>query len=443
MKNLRNLLILLVVSCLFLSACGTGNAPTEPQGTTVPATEQMELVDYADELKLNMSSPTVKTEATVRNFVDGDTVHFYVSSDTFHGRVLEARFLAINTPESTGKIEEYGKAASLFTKEKLSNATSIILESESETWNVDSTGGRYLVWVWYKTDADSDYRNLNVEILQNGLSRANSSGGNQYGSVCTNAINQAQKAKLNLYSGEKDPLFYYGEAISLSLRELRTNIEDYSNMKVAFDGLVTINSGSQGVYVEDYDDETGMNYGIFIYYGHNLSGGGLDILSIGNRVRVVGTVQYYQAGGTWQIAGVEYRMMRPDDPDNLKKFSEGNPVTYHLTDADTFVNGVVSVEREEGTVDLPYCEMALGTAIEMKGLKVLEITSTESAMDMTCECDGQTVYVRAGVFKDEAGQPIPEDAYLGKTIDVKGAIDAFDGQYQIKVFNAKNITIIE
>ena len=64
-------------------------------------------------------------------------------------------------------------------------------------------------------------------------------------------------------------------------------------------------------------------------------------------------------------------------------------------------------------------------------------------MDMTCECDGQTVYVRAGVFKDEAGQPIPEDAYLGKTIDVKGAIDAFDGLYQIKVFNAKNITIIE
>ena len=47
MKNLRNLLILLVVSCLFLSACGTGNAPTEPQGTTVPATEQLELVDYA------------------------------------------------------------------------------------------------------------------------------------------------------------------------------------------------------------------------------------------------------------------------------------------------------------------------------------------------------------------------------------------------------------
>ena len=443
MKNLRRILVLLVVTCLFLSACGTGDAPTEPLGTTVPTTEQMELVDYAAELKMNMSSPTVKTEATVKNFVDGDTVHFYVSSDTFHGRVLEARFLAINTPESTGKIEEYGKAASEFTKAKLSAATSIILESESETWNVDSTGGRYLVWVWYKTDADSEYRNLNVEILQEGLSRANSSGGNQYGSVCTNAINQAQKAKLNLYSGQKDPLFYYGEAISLTLRELRTNIEDYSNMKVAFDGIVTMNSGSQGVYVEDYDDETGRSYGIYIYYGHNLSGGGLDILSIGNEVRVVGTVQYYQQGETWQVSGVEYRMMRPDDPDNLKKFSEGNPVTYHLTDADTFVNGVVSVERGEETVELPYCEMALGTAIEMKGLKVLEASSTDNAMNLTCECDGLTVYVRTGVFADEAGQPITEDAYLGKTIDIKGAVDAFAGQYQIKVFNAKNITIIE
>ncbi len=88
-------------------------------------------------------------------------------------------------------------------KEKLSNATSIMIESDDNKWNLDSTGGRYLVWIWYKTSESSDYRNLNVEILQNGLAIASNSANNRYGEVCVNAINKAKKEKLNIYSGEK------------------------------------------------------------------------------------------------------------------------------------------------------------------------------------------------------------------------------------------------
>ena len=44
---------------------------------------------------------------------------------------------------------------------------SIIIESDNETWNYDSTGSRYLVWVWYRESAEADYRCLNLEILQN------------------------------------------------------------------------------------------------------------------------------------------------------------------------------------------------------------------------------------------------------------------------------------
>jgi hypothetical protein len=36
---------------------------------------------------------------------------------------------------------------------------------------------------------------------------------------------------------------------------------------------------------------------------------------------------------------------------------------------------------------------------------------------------------------------ITADAYAGKTIDVRGIVDFFDGSYQLKVFTAKGITI--
>ena len=464
MKNLRRFLILVVVFCLSLSACGNAPVPTEPQGTTPPTTAPTAapteaptteatnppVVDYAGTMKLDLNSYTAKVEVTVKSFVDGDTVHFFVPEEVMAGGVLKARFLAVNTPESTGKIEEYGKAASNFTKEKLSSATSIILESETERWDFDTTGGRYLVWIWYKTESDTEYRNLNVELLQNGLARANNSSQNQYGGVCVSALNQAQREKLNLYSGQKDPDFYYGDAVELTLRELRTNIENYGGMKVAFNGIVTVDSGTQGVYVEDFDEETGLYYGIYIYYGHNLSGTGLEILSVGNEVRIVGSVQFYEGGGTWQVSDMNYRMMKPKDPGNIQKLSDGHKASFVLTDPNTFVNGTVSVETEEGMEEVPYASMVMGTSVEMKGLKVVDVYTTNDeesssygAMTLTCEVDGVTVAVRTVVLYDENGQRITEDAFLGKTIDVKGIVDYFDGAYQIKVFSAKNINTIE
>ncbi len=296
-----------------------------------------------------MGSETAKQEVTVKTFIDGDTTHFNVPSDVFDNGVLKARYLAINTPESTGKIEEYGKKASNFTKEKLSNAVSIIVESDSADWDIDSTGGRNLVWVGYKTAEDQEYRNLNIEILQNGLAIANSTAQNRYGSMASAALNQAKAQKLNLYSGQKDPDFYYGEAVELTLKELRCNIADYNGVKVAFNGVITVNDGSS-VYLEEYDAETGIYYGISVYYGYGLSGEGLDILSVGNESRIVGTVQYYEAGGTYQVSGLTYRMMKPDDPGNIQKISEGHSAAFVNITADTLLNGKVAVSLNEDDV---------------------------------------------------------------------------------------------
>ena len=409
----------------------------------------VEEVDYAAEAVLDMGSATAKMEVTVHQFVDGDTTHFNVPPSVMSGGILKARYLGINTPESTGKIEEYGKKASNFTRERLSSATSIIIESEDGNWNADSTGGRYLVWVWYKT-ADSDsYRNLNIEILQNGLAIANSASNNRYGIYCMDAIAQAKAMKLNMYSGQKDPDYYYGEAVELTLKELRTNIESYSGMKVAFNGVVTMNNNNS-IYVEAYDPETDMYYGMAVYYGYNLNGQGLEILNVGNEVRIVGSVQYYEAGGTWQISDLNYRLMKPDDPGNIQKLSEGHTPAYVLTDPAEFTQGTVDVLVGEETVTFDYAQLAMSSSVEMKGLYVYDAYTTKKedsaskgAMTLYCSVNGCEIAVRTIVLYDQDGNLVTQDQFLGKTIDVRGLVDYYNGTYQIKVFNTGDITITQ
>ena len=409
--------------------------------------ESSEPVDYAAQITFNMNSETVKQEVTVRTFIDGDTTHFNVPESVMKTGVLKARFLAVNTPESTGKIEEYGKAASAFTKEKLSSAESIIIESDTDKWNADSTGGRYLVWVWYRPEGADAYRNLNIEILQNGLAIANSSANNRYGSTCMAAIQQAKEMKLHVHSGQKDPDFYYGEAVELTLRELRMNLETYNGVKVAFSGIITMNNDN-GVYIESYDAETDMYYGMSVYYGFGMSGAGLEILKVGNEARIVGTLQYYEAGGTWQVSGLTYRMMKPKDPGNIQKLSEGHSPAWVPTDPETFVNGSVRFEDGQSAAEWHYPALAMATSIEMKNLTVKDAYTTDDeasssfgAITLICEADGRTIRVRTVPFRDENGSLIQQDAYLGKIIDVRGIIDYYDGDYQIKVFLPSSITI--
>ena len=440
-------MMMLCMTVTFMGGCQAKTETPNQKESEAIESQPVEFVDYAGEVTLNMSSDSAKEEVTVKTFIDGDTTHFYISEDVMENGVLKARYLSINTPESTGKIEEYGKAASNFTREKLSAATSIIVESDDKNWNVDSTGDRHLVWVWYKTAENEEYRNLNIEILQNGLAIANSSAQGRYGSTCMKAIDQAKIHKLNVYSGQKDPDFYYGEAVELTLKELRTNAEAYNGIKVAFNGIITTNNDNS-VYVESYDAETDMYYGFSVYYGFGLSGEGLDILSVGNEARIVGTVQYYEVGGTYQVAGLSYRMMKPDDPSNIQKLSDGHKPAYVLTDADTFVNGKVEVEVGEEKKEFAYAELVLGSSVEMKNLAVKDIytttneeSSSKGAMTLTCELDGIQVDVRTIVLTDADGKLITEDAYKGKTVDVKGIVDYYDGTYQIKVFSADDITI--
>lgn len=432
----RLLAVLLLISSLVSILVSCGEEP------------EVGHVDYVSELKLDMNSETVKTEATVYMYIDGDTTHFNVPTSIVSNGILKARYISINTPESTGKIEPWGNEAAAFTKEKLMGAESIILESDNGTWNVDSTGERRVVWVWYKPEGATEYRNLNLEILQNGYALASNSANNRYGTQCMAAIAQARKEKLYVFGSELDPDFPYGDPTHMPLSTIRQNIEDYYYFNVYFEGTIIQDDGGT-IYVEDYDEETDMYYGITAYYGTSgLSGAGLDHISVGNRVRLVGVITYFEGGDIWQVSDLYYSARNPDDPRCLEYISSGHTAAYPLTSIETFLgNKTITVDGVEKTYK--YAELALNSSISMENLKVTDVYTThnggdnDGAMTLTCTSNGKTITVRTALLKDADGNLITEDYFMGKTINVKGIVEEYNGSYQIKLFSVGNVTIVQ
>lgn len=115
-----------------------------------------EIVDK-EEVENGISTDNVdKDTVTLLKCVDGDTAHFKRGNQD-----LKVRFLAINTPESTTKKEFYGKEASNYVCNKLTNATKIELEYDSKSDKLDKYG-RTLAWIIV------DNENLQLDLVKNG-----------------------------------------------------------------------------------------------------------------------------------------------------------------------------------------------------------------------------------------------------------------------------------
>ena len=176
------------------------------------------------------------------------------------------------------------------------------------------------------------------------------------------------------------------------------------------------------------------------------------MLSMGNEVRVVGSVQYYEAGNSYQISGILYNHRKPDDPNNSKLISEGNAPSYVETDANTFVNGTVKVivneDGEEVMKEFKYAELALGTTVSMNNLVVTRVYTTNNedssqhgALTLTCTVNGVTISVRTSVLEDAEGNLITAEYFNGKTIDIRGVVDSYGSEYQIRVTTLDDIIV--
>lgn len=425
----RTFLCFLLAAIMVLSmvAC----KPTENEEWSY--TRDPSLTDFATQVSLNESNlesdfnETGRGYVTVESFIDGDTVHFMNYSKT---EKLKVRFIAIDTPESTGQIQPWGKPASIFTKTKLSKATKIVLEANEEGRPVfDSTGSRYLAWVWYKTSEDSPWRNLNIEILQEGLAIGKNSSSNRYGSTALAALSDARKNHLNLYSGQKDPLFYYGETVELSIKALVTNKEAYAGLKVRFEGVVTKESG-QAVYVEAYDEDTQQSYGVYVYAGYAALAD--RFLKPGNKLRISGTADNNETYG-FQISGLSFSLIDPraDDVQILEKGLEVHPTPVTASD----INNNETLEN---------------TFVSISNLRVERIytttdpsSSSVGAMTLTCKtAEGETVTVRTSVLQFENGELVTESFFDRTVINVCGMIEQYEGRMQLKLLSLSDVTLI-
>ena len=298
-----------------------------------------------------------------------------------------------------------------------------------------------MVWVWYRTSSDSAYRNLNLEILQNGLAVGSNASDNRYGDLCMKAFNQARKLKLNVHSDEKDPGFFYGEAVKMTLKELRLSINDYIATTVAIEGVVTQNDGNNGVYIQSYDEETNRYYGVYVYYSANPSYGITPMLTEGNLVRVVGKISDFDASNP-QISGLVYNIRDTKNEFQMTKLSEGNEIVYTEISPDLFLNATEKVVIGEEETEMRVAHLMLDTAVSIKNLtfKSAKTSENSDALTLYCEVDGKEVQLHMPAIYDAYNQPITAQYFDGKTFDVKGIVDVFYETYQIEFYSIDDIT---
>ena len=144
-----------------------------------------------------------REEVTLNKCVDGDTAWFNLNNE-----VIKTRFLAINTPESTNKIEEYGKEASEFTCELLEDATKIEIEYDENSDKLDKYD-RHLVWIFVDNEL------LQQKLVENGLAEIKYVYGDyKYLDILNESLVIAKKNKINMWKNHENLFILFGYQIT-------------------------------------------------------------------------------------------------------------------------------------------------------------------------------------------------------------------------------------
>lgn len=424
MRTKQKILTILLAICIL---CFTVACENEPTGSE--SSQEIEFVDYVANTTLDQvisnSSNVFGAEGIayaklVRN-VDGDTTIF-----TVNDREITARYLGVDTPEATGQVEEWGKTASNFTAEKLNSATSIILQTNGGPMSVDTTGTRYLAYIWYQPAADAEYRLLNLELVQEGLSYGKSATASKYASQLVAAQSQAMRLKLRIFGNETDTNYFYGDAIETTVKYIIDNqaklITDAA--KVKFDCIITRNDGLY-VYAQDFDNETNQVYSIMLYKGYNLS---TSKLEPGNKVSICGNVAMFN--DQVQITGMQ-DIKLSTSLDNIQLLEQN--CNIHIT--------TISTTDLEDKAPLLLRQM-----VKLENIEVIDIYTTKTgdstgAMTITGLCEGKEITVRTSVLRKDY-ELITEDAFVGKTIHAIGIIEIYNDVYQVRIVSIDDVTFL-
>lgn len=308
------IVLIMILSCLCLVACDKGDVNGK----------YYDSITKTLKLSKDFQGKSFKAdgigEATLAALTDGDTTRFTLSD----GEDVVIRYYCVDTPESTGGVEKWGKAASLFVKDRLSNATQIVLESTTGGRpEVDKYGSRLLGYVWYKTADYKDFKLLNLEIIENGFSenKALNTDKYPYYKYMDEATKFAKKTMLRIYSTKDDPL-YSDDPIRVTIKEFLDNVDQYYNAekdsgaKIIFNAyLIDLTISKSGTYTftaGEYDKETGSVNKINVYAAYTSNPA--SKMKLGHLYTIIGNIQNYN--GAFQVSGIVYNPRYQDKVPN-------------------------------------------------------------------------------------------------------------------------------
>ena len=169
-------------------------------------------------ISINVKATTFTKDAIFVRCVDGDTAVFNVSDEE-----VKFRFLAIDTPETvhpTKDVEAFGKDASEYTCNKLTNAQNIVLEYESS--NTKDKYGRSLAWIWV------DGSLLQKELIEVGYAKVAYIYGN-YRYTTSLCLYQDKAITKNLGTWEDNNDIGYCETVDLTDVQDNINFANIAN----------------------------------------------------------------------------------------------------------------------------------------------------------------------------------------------------------------------
>lgn len=114
-------------------------------------------------------------EVVLYSCVDGDTAKFNYPQfiyDAIPNFSYSTRFLNMDTEETYGTPEEWGKPGSVYTCDLLNSAESIVLQTDPNDDLIDNEDyRRLLAWIWVKLPSEEEYFLLNYMVVIQGLAQ--------------------------------------------------------------------------------------------------------------------------------------------------------------------------------------------------------------------------------------------------------------------------------
>ena len=411
------LCILTLASCKKCKGKNNTTYTSETYNWVTPQTDSLKLTeDYKDKDFITDGIG----EVTPVRFVDGDTTVFKTAS----GQDFTVRYNGINTPESTYRIEPWGHAASKYNKglfaSELQKGAKIVLTTENMATRLDSTGKRYLAWVWL-VYPNGDSKLVNLEMAELGYAHVKSASGTKYESYFTKAIFDISINKLRIY-GETDPNYdYSNEAKAMSIKEIRdtygtpdainTNAsEAFSSPLIKISGIVVRKNGTTNAYIQQYDEETNQYYGIYVYGGFNA----INKLILGASVEITAKVGYYY--GSLQITDLV-------SDQKIRVFSVNN------------FDSISVIDENVSELDI-YDYQKIGNLIKLEGLTVERYNDSDNTSATTLYCktkDGKGFNIRIdqeiALYDPITKEQITTGAYfVGKTFkSIVGILCYYNG----------------